>query len=166
MHSRDAIGGELRHSEYLADPSKDCEREAAEALTQALGNCGTIFTYSSYEATRIKVLRTSFPDLAAPLDAILGRLADMLKLVQEHIYHPEFKGSFSIKKVLPALVKDLSYDGLEIADGDTAITRFARMARGEIAGPKMDVTRQQLLEYCKIDTLAMVKVHDVLIGRS
>ena len=157
------MGGELLHAEFLADASKDCEREAAEALIDALGNTGTIFTYSSYEATRIKELKASFPDLATPLDAILARLKDLLKIVREHIYHPAFEGSFSIKKVLPALVTDLSYEGLEIANGDTAITRFARMARGEVKDADIDATRKKLLEYCATDTLAMVKVHEVLI---
>lgn len=163
IHGRDKVGGELLHAEFLADASKDCEREAAEALIDALGNTGTIFTYSSYEATRIKELKASFPDLATPLDAILARLTDLLKIVREHIYHPAFEGSFSIKKVLPALVTDLSYEGLEIANGDTAITRFARMARGEVKDAEIDATRKELLEYCATDTLAMVKVHEVLI---
>ena len=146
------MGGELLHAEFLADASRDCEREAAEALIDALGNTGTIFTYSSYEFTRIKELKASFPDLAAPLDAILARLTDLLKIVREHIYHPGFKGSFSIKKVLPALVTDLSYEGLGIANGDTAITRFARMARGEVKDADIDATCKDLLEYCATDT--------------
>ena len=96
--------------------------------------------------------------------AILGRLTNLLSVVQDHIYHPLFKGSFSIKAVLPALVPELSYAGLSIADGDTAITRFARMARGEISEPSaVAKTRQELLEYCKMDTLAMVRLHQALV---
>ena len=156
VHSRDGLGADLCHGEYLADATADCERELAEALIEALGDHGTIFMYSSYEATRIKVLRASFPDLSAPLDSILARLTDLLRIVQDNVYQPAFKGSFSIKSVLPALVSDVSYKGLDIANGDTAITRFARMARGEIIGDAVAITRQQLLEYCKTDTLAMV----------
>jgi hypothetical protein len=162
VHRRDGLGAELHHSEYLADATTDCERQLAEALIQALGNRGSILVYSSFEATRIKALRDTFPDLAVPLQAILDRLKDLLTIIQNNIYHPDFRGSFSIKAVLPALVKDLSYEGLAVADGDTAITRFARMARREITGDAVEVTRQQLLEYCKTDTLAMVRVHDVL----
>jgi len=83
-------------------------------------------------------------------------------VIEDHVYHPSFFGSFSIKKVLPVLVPDLSYEGLEVADGDTAITRFARMARGEITADAMEVTRRQLLEYCRMDTLAMVRLHETL----
>jgi hypothetical protein len=87
----------------------------------------------------------------------------MLPIIQDYVYHPEFRGSYSIKRVLPALVPNLSYSGLEIADGDAAITRFARMARGEIAGGMIELTRQQLLDYCKLDTYAMARLHETLI---
>lgn len=63
---------------------------------------------------------------------------------------------------MPALIPDLSYAGLAVADGDTAITKFARMARGEISGDAVALTRDQLLAYCRLDTLGMVRLHDVL----
>jgi hypothetical protein len=100
--------------------------------------------------------------LAAPLDMILGRLVDLLSFITDYVSHPDFKGSSSIKKVLPALVPDLSYKGLAVADGDTAITRFARMVRGEITGNDIEATRRHLLEYCKLDTLAMLRLHETL----
>ena len=139
-----------------------CQRDLAEALIAALRPPGAIIVYSSFEQTRIKALRHSFPDLAGPLEGILGRLVDLLPIVTECVYHPDFNGSFSIKKVLPALVPELSYTGLAVADGDIAIMRFARMARGEISGADIETTRRQLLEYCNLDTLAMVKLHDAL----
>ncbi len=108
-------------------------------------------------------MKDLFPDLAVALQEILDRIIDILVVIQDHIYHPDFRGSYSIKKVLPALVPELSYKSLEIADGETAITRFARMARGEISGEQVPVTRRQLLAYCKLDTLAMVKLHETLL---
>jgi predicted RecB family nuclease len=107
-----------------------------------------------------------YPDLAERLQSILHRLIDLEEIVKENIYHPEFRGSFSIKKVLPALVPELSYSELEINNGDTAIARFARMAKGEMSGDEAETTRRQLLEYCAMDTYAMVKLHEVLIGLS
>lgn len=162
IHHRDGIDAAPRHTEYLADAARDCERELAEALIAALRPEGAIIVYSGFEQTRIKVLRDMFPDLAGPLDDILGRLVDLLRIVTEYVYHPDFKGSYSIKKVLPVLVPDLSYKGLAVADGDTAITRFARMARGEIKGSDIELTRAELLEYCKLDTFAMLRLHETL----
>ena len=99
--------------------------------------------------------------LAAPLHAILMRFVDLERIIKDHVYHPTFAGSFSLKKVVPALLPGVSYDGLPVADGDNAIALFARMARGELA----DVTaaRQQLLAYCKMDTCVMVKLHEILL---
>lgn len=162
IHHRDSIDGEVTHSEYLADATQDCERVLAESLIAALGQHGSIFVYSHFEHTRIKVLRDSFGDLSAQLQSILDRLVDLLPIVADHVYQPEFKGSYSIKKVLPALVPEMSYEGLDCKDGDTAIARFAKMARGEITGSEIETTRCQLLEYCKLDTLAMVRLHEVL----
>jgi hypothetical protein len=164
IHHRDNMGGQLWHSEYLADPSKDCQRELAETLISALGQGGSIVVYTSFEKQRIEALMRAFPDLAGSLQAIISRLVDLHPFIADHVYHPDFRGSFSIKKVLPALVPDLSYQELVIRDGDTAITRFARMARGEIPAKEVSLTRQELLHYCAVDTLAMVKLHDALHG--
>jgi predicted RecB family nuclease len=161
-HSRDGIGGELRHTEFLADAGRDCQRELALSLIDALGTHGSVVVYSSFEKTRIKGLVDRFADLGAPLQAILDRLWDLHPVVADYVSHPEFHGSFSIKKVLPVLVPELSYDGLSIHNGELAIARFARMARGEITGEAVQTTRRQLLEYCKLDTLAMVRLHDAL----
>jgi CRISPR/Cas system-associated exonuclease Cas4 (RecB family) len=163
VHRRDALGAEPEHQEYLADAGKDCQRELAETLIKALDGKGAIVVYSSFERTRIKELRNAFPDLTAPLSAILGRLVDLLFFVTEFVSHPDFNGSYSIKTVLPVLVPELSYKGLAVRDGDTAIARFARMARGEISGDAIETTRRQLLEYCKLDTWAMLRLHEAML---
>jgi len=162
VHRRETIDGEPEHRDYLADAGQDCQRDLAESLINALDGKGAVVVYSSFERNRIKALRDAFPDLAAPLSIILGRLVDLLFFITEFVSHPGFGGSYSIKTVLPALVPELSYRGLAIRDGDTAITRFARMARGEIRGDDIVPTRQQLLDYCKLDTLAMLRLHGVL----
>ena len=117
--------------------------------------------YGSFESTRIKSLRDRFPDLNSPLEAILNRLVNLLGIIRDNVYHPEFRGSFSVKYVLPALV-DLSYEDLAVADGDTAITMFARMARGEIPAEQIETVQHNLREYCKRDTFALVQIHNFL----
>src|SRR5262249_3893176 len=147
---------------YLADPTRDCESELAERMIDELGGQGSVIVYSSFETTRIKALQKVIPELSDRLQAILERVADLLPIIEKHVYHPEFRGLYSIKKVLPALVQDLSYNDLAVKDGATAITRFARMARGEITGEGAEATRKQLFDYCKRDTLAMVRLHEAL----
>lgn len=90
-------------------------------------------------------------------------MVDLLALIRQHFYHPDFKGSFSIKKVLPALVPELSYKGLAIADGGTAAMSFAKVVSGKASELEAAAIRKHLLEYCKLDTLAMVKVYQKLL---
>ena len=92
------------------------------------------------------------------INKIIERLKDLMVPFQQHWYYtPEMQGSYSIKKVLPALVPQLSYNDLNIKEGETASATFAAMLMGEFKGD-MIKTRQDLLEYCKLDTLAMVEI--------
>jgi hypothetical protein len=88
---------------------------------------------------------------------------DLLPVLRNHVYHPEFRGSFSIKAVLNPLVPELSYTDLVIVDGQTASVEIARLLfvaqRIPVAEPER--IRQDLLDYCKQDTWAMVR----LLGR-
>ena len=162
IHHREAFDAEPTHSEFLAEAHEAQERLLVERLIEALGDRGAIIVYSPFEKVRIKGLVDRFPDLAQPLTAISMRLIDFEKIIRENVYHPAFVGSFSLKKVVPALVRDVSYDGLAVADGSAAVTLFARMARGEVE----DTTgaRRDLLAYCRTDTLVMVRLHEILAG--
>lgn len=164
IHRKNAMDSEPTHSDYLADASRDCERELAETLIAALGDRGSILVYGDFEEKRISKLRDAYPDLAPSFEAIIKRLVDLVPILHDHVYHPEFRGSYSIKSTLPALVPGLSYADLDVRNGDMAIARFARMVKGTIAGADIAVTRQQLLDYCKLDTLAMVRLHGTLDG--
>lgn len=164
IHRKHALDAEPSHSDYLADATRACERILAEALIRELGDRGSIIVYSTFEKTCIRGLRDAFPDLAPALQQILDRLTDILPIVRDHVSHPGFRGSFSIKKVLPTLIPTLSYRDLEVADGETAIARFARMARAEISCENIEITRQYLLKYCKLDTFAMVQLHEKLLA--
>jgi len=81
----------------------------------------------------------------------------MIPFRQKHYCSPEMKGSYSIKAVLPALVPELSYDELEISEGGLASIAFESLWN-ETDMMIIAETKDQLLEYCKLDTLAMVKI--------
>ena len=72
------------------------------------------------------------------------------------------KGSYSIKLVLPALVPELSYDDLSIKEGGTASNTFLSMVNGTFEGDEEE-TKRQLLQYCKLDTYAMVRILEKLL---
>jgi len=148
------------HLEYLADPSRDCRRELAETLINDLGENGSIIVYSNFEKAVINSLGRLYPDLLEKLNALVGRMIDLGAIIGKNYYHPDFHGSTSIKVTLPVLVPEMSYDNLEIAEGDSAMAAFAYLALGKYTDAKeIESVKRNLLEYCKQDTLAMVKLH-------
>ena len=158
--------GVLHHREFLADGDGDPRRRFAETLIEALDAFDTpIIVYSAYEQTRLKELAREFPDLAASLNAIIGRLVDLLPIVRGAVYFPEFWFSNSIKSVAPALCPGFGYDDLDdIADGAAASAAFLQLASGCLADPEeVAQLRAALLAYCQRDTLAMVEVHRALV---
>ena len=97
-----------------------------------------------------------------PILKIIDRLKDLMVPFQKRWYYtPAMQGSYSIKKVLPALVPNLSYQDLNIQEGGTASNTFAQMIQGNFTGD-IEQTRKDLLAYCELDTLAMVKILNVL----
>ena len=105
LHSRS--GKIIDHSEYLAEPDRDCRRELAERLISDCGSEGSIVVYTSFEKTIINGLGELFPDLSEELGKLIGRLADLYEIIRDCYYHPGFHGSYSIKKVLPVVVPGL-----------------------------------------------------------
>jgi hypothetical protein len=162
IHHCSSLGQIMGHSEYLADPRRDCERGLAEQLLRDLGTAGSIIVYSGFEKTRITALAARFPDLSRRLLALNERLWDLCAVLQCGYYHPAFDGSFSIKNTLPVLVPAMNYDGMEIGDGDTASVRFARMAMGQYTDEEAHQVLHDLKAYCAQDTLAMVRMHERL----
>lgn len=159
-HTEDTRGG-LVHHEWLAEGPDDPRPEMADRVIKACrGARAVVAYYAPFEKGCLKRLALALPDRAAELHDIIARLVDLLPTVRDHVYHPDFGGSFSIKTVLPALVPDFTYEGLEIADGNLASQVLldlmleghhkTAVERGQI--------RASLLRYCERDTMAMVKV--------
>ena len=167
MHIYDSPFEERSHLEYIAsDPTSDCTRELAEKLLNDLGKSGSIIVYSNFEKQRIKWLSEKYSDIAENLLELIERLVDLEKIINGNIYMEAFHGKTSIKKTLPALVKGFSYDGMEVSNGSKAIVEMVRMARREFDEETISNKKKALLEYCKLDTLAMVKIHQELLRLS
>ena len=160
-----AADGTLTHAAFLASGTDDPRRAFAETLIVALaGSRLPIVVYSAYEQTQLRELARQMPDLAPSLDAIIGRLADLLPLVRGAVYLPGFGFSYSIKAVAPALAPGFGYDDLPgIADGSAAAGAFLQLASGGLSPSTQASVRTELLAYCERDTMAMVEVHRALI---
>ncbi len=165
-YHEDAGGGEYTHAEFLAEGPEDARPALAERMIEATQHAERVVAYSSFEKTRIRSLQKSVPRLEPELKELEAKLVDLLPVVRNNVYHPDFEGSFSIKYVLNPLVPELSYDDLVIVDGMIASVKIARLlfVSGKIPPDQIDKTRRDLLEYCKRDTWAMVKLVERLRG--
>ena len=163
LHIQDSEDSELIHEEYLADPKSDPRVNFIKQLIKNCGSSGDIIVYNiGFERGKLEDLANTFPEYSDELSDIIHRLKDLMIPFQKKWYYtPEMKGSYSIKKVLPALVPEMSYEDLEIKEGGTASNTFLSMVNGSFTGDENNM-RRQLLDYCKLDTLAMVKILDSL----
>ena len=160
LHIQD--NGRLSHYEFLAEPGSDPRKAFAERLIQDLTKCESILVYSSFERTILNKLAEYLPRRAKELKLIIKRFVDLMAPFQAKDYYTkEMKGSYSIKKVLPALVPELSYDNLGISDGGMAMQAYAQM-QSMTDQTTIDKMKHDLLKYCELDTLAMVKILEKL----
>ena len=121
----------------------------------------------SFECTRIVELAVAFPDLATHLLAIERHIVDlMIPFKNGWLYKKAMGDSYSIKSVLPALYPndpELDYSKLEeVHNGNEAMVTFPEMAH--MTPEEEEITRRNLLKYCELDTLAMVKIWEKLKG--
>jgi hypothetical protein len=153
------------HSQWLFDGKGDPRPAIAQAILDFCGPAATVTAYNAqFERSCIELVADACPDKAALLKGIADNLVDLQPIVRETVYDEKFGGSFSIKKVLPALVPNLGYDDLTIAEGETASVQLARVILGgsAIHPEEREELRQALLEYCKRDTAAMVALSNRL----
>ena len=98
------------------------------------------------------------PEFTERIKSIQTRLWDLLPVVRNHVYHPAFAGSYSLKAVLPALVPELTYEGMAVANGQDAGLAWESLVRGNLDQVERDKTRKALLDYCGKDTLALLSL--------
>jgi hypothetical protein len=172
LHWIEKPGGELKHTAFLAESGKDPRWALAEQLCHDIPLNACITAYNKgFECGRINELAEAFPALRYHLLNIRDNIVDFLDPFRAGYYYlPEMEGSFSIKKVLPALFPNdpqLDYSNLtgSVHNGGEAMTIFPKIK--DMAPADQQKARQSLLDYCHLDTLAMVKIWQKLeeIGR-
>ena len=167
LHIIEEEGGELLHKEHLGISGTDTRRPLAEQLCNdiPMGACTLVYN-KTFECSRLKEMAGWFPDLAEHLMDICNNIVDLLEPFQQGSYYlPSMGGSFSIKRVLPSLYPDdpsLDYHNLEggVQNGNDAMTIFPKIQY--MSPEEQNKTRNALLEYCGLDTYAMVKVWESL----
>ncbi len=163
LHYLEKENAELQHYEYLAPAHVDPRKELLDKLLKEIPENACVLVYNkTFEIGVLNNLAKWFPEYFDQIKNIILNIRDlMIPFRRKDIYRWEMEGSYSIKYVLPALVPELSYDDMEISDGGIASNSWLSMRDLE----DLDATeriRKALLEYCKLDTLGMVKIIEKL----
>jgi len=164
LHYQNKKGGKLYHKEFLVQPRMDPRKPLLEKLLADIPEDVCILTYNmTFEKKVLTELATQFPRYKKTIKKWIDNIQDlMVPFRQRDVYFWEFKGSYSIKKVLPALVPQLSYEGLEIADGGAAMDAYHQMCAVKDKPGELEKIRKNLIAYCKLDTLGMVRILEAL----
>ena len=151
---------ELVHKEFLhAENSNPC-LNLLQKLKEDIGDRGTVLVwFEPFEKGRNKELGEMFPEYAKFLEGVNARIMDLMVPFSENWFvDKDFFGSASLKKVYPALITENSYQDLAIKEGKTASRTWKELVLENKYEDKKDEVIKNLLEYCKLDTLAMVQL--------
>lgn len=157
--------GEIDHKEFLiTEPSTNLTLPLIERMKMDIDPKGTVVSwYKFYESQRNEKLAELHPEHASFLEEINEKMFDLMTIFSDgHYVDAAFRGSASIKKVLPAIIPELSYAGLNIHKGDQASERWEKMINKNTSPEEKEKIKKDLLEYCKLDTWAMVEIYRFL----
>lgn len=151
--------GRTDHFEYLAD-CLELPQNLIAHMTRHIGPDGSVISWNkSFEMSRNKEMASMYPQYADFLLGVNARMIDLMDVYAKGYVDIAFNGSTSIKNVLPVMAPDLSYDDLAVSNGTDAMMVWqAFITMGQ--GLTRDQTRKNLLEYCKLDTYAMVRLFE------
>ena len=166
LHVQREPNGPFEHYEYLSTGKEDPRPMCAAALLKYVGALGTLIAHNAgFEKSCIEGLvrdvMLSKEDSCRLLE-MTERFADTGDVFKADYLHPKMKCGWTIKKVLPALVPEMSYEGMSVANGGDAMDAFDVLYAGKLPPAELEQLRKDLLKYCEQDTWAMVKIVDVL----
>ena len=157
-------GGKSTRFEFLHAENSDPSRLFAESMQKHIGNTGNIIVWSKkFECSRNKELAERIPDFKEFFDSVNNRTYDLMDIfTKQHYVHKDFRGSTSIKKVLPVLAPELSYKELAIQEGGTAASSWIKLIGNELSVAEKTQLKKDMFEYCKMDSFAMVRILEEL----
>jgi CRISPR/Cas system-associated exonuclease Cas4 (RecB family) len=160
VQDRGDAAEDVKHAEYLHDDTDDPRRDLVENLIRDVGDQGSVVVYhKTFEKGILEDLCDDFPQYEDELENIIERLWDQAKIFKNwHFIHPDQKGSWSLKSVLPIFAPDLDYGDLDVQNGMEAVIHYDEMVN-EASPVAQEEIYQNLLDYCERDTFAMVRIH-------
>ena len=166
LHIQREPGGEIEHREYLHRDGSNPMPALLETLREDVGKTGSVLVwYEGFGKARNNEMAAAVPEYAAFLDDLNARVVDLMKpFADETITDPAFKGSASIKAVLPVLMPELTYDDLDIGEGSSASRLWKEVTLINPDASEREKVYADLVEYCTLDTWAMVAIHRKLLA--
>jgi hypothetical protein len=168
LHVINEEGEEVRHIEYLHKEKSDPRESLVRALCEGIeDDGGSVVVYNQgFEVSINNSLAELFPKYASKLKDINSRVIDLMDpFSKRHLYHGSFLGKYSIKITYPYFVTDpklKNYKDLEIQDGGSASSQYEDWIRGKSKESEEQKLFENLVAYCELDTLAMVRLLDVI----
>lgn len=165
LHILREPGGEIEHYEFLGRESNNAPMpDLLASLRRHVGDSGSVVVwYKVFEKGRNTEMGKSYPEFAEFLEGINSRIFDLMDVFsKQHFVHHKFLGKSSIKYVLPVLVPEFSYKEMDIQNGLVASIRWYDAVMGVADREQAQKTFDDLLKYCCLDTLAMVKIYEYL----
>ncbi len=160
LHVKRTPESNLEHYEYLSTSQDDPMKEIPSQLQKEIGKTGSILTWNkSFEMGRNKEMGQIYPEYEDFFLMVNSRVRDLGDIFSKQMYiDPKFKGSWSIKEVLPVIVPELSYHEMEVSNGTEAMITWEEITYGERTQAEKDLMIKNLLKYCELDTYAMVRI--------
>ncbi|MFA7253508.1 MAG: DUF2779 domain-containing protein [Patescibacteria group bacterium] len=164
LHVLDSPDAKIKHFEYLHSDNSNPVKPLTEALKSQIGTEGTVLVwFEGFEKTCNELMGKIIPKYADFYQSINERVVDLMKpFADGHYVHKDFFGSASIKKVLPVLIPELSYKELDIHAGGAAQRLWTEAVLDGKRADEKDKILSDLLKYCELDTLAMVRIYQFL----
>jgi CRISPR/Cas system-associated exonuclease Cas4 (RecB family) len=158
IHKLD-LDGNLTHLEYLAENVDSAMPGLISFMKKTIPQKGSIVSWhKSFENSRNKEMAELYPEYSQFLHNLNSRTFDLEPIFKKYYLQPGFRGRSSIKRVLPVLLPQFSYENLDIQDGTEAMVNWRKMIFDDLSDSECDKIKGALLEYCKMDTLAMVEI--------
>jgi len=158
LHVIETPENEPKHFEFLDTESKDPSEEFVKSLQRNIGNAGTIIVWhKGFEAGRNAEIGTRLSQFKSFMDSVNNRMYDLEEIFKKQYHiHKDFRGGTSIKRILPVLVPELKYDGLEIHDGGSAADAWNKIVTNGITEKEKVI--ENLKVYCGLDSYAMYAI--------
>lgn len=163
IHLREKQNTKLVHSNFLEKEKVNPHLGLISFLKKSIKPTGSIIVYhKQFEQARLEDLKKEFPSDAPLIDSWISRLWDLEVIFRSFwIYTHEQEGSTSLKKVLPTIVKSLTYKNLAIQNGNDSITQYLNLLETQDENTKKIIIKK-LSDYNDLDTFCMVKILDKL----